>query len=127
MSEILIVIPARYKSTRFPGKPLAKINGKSMLLHVWEKCVEAINEENVIVATDDKRIREHCEKQNVQVIMTSKKCLTGTDRIYEVANKKYAKTYINVQGDEPLIKSKDIRIIIDAAKKNPNKVINGMC
>ena len=127
MLKILIVIPARFKSTRFPGKPLVDINGKSMLRHVWEKCVQALNENNVIVATDDKRIEDHCNDQKIQVMMTSEKCLTGTDRIFEVAKRKSADIYINVQGDEPLILPQDIELIIKEAKKEPNKVINAMC
>ena len=65
MHDYLIVIPARYDSTRFPGKPLVNICGKSMIQRVWEKCVEALNAEQVIIATDDDRIIKHCqEKKN---------------------------------------------------------------
>ena len=83
MNNFLIVIPARYESTRFPGKPLVNINGKTMLQRVCERCIEASSLKNVIVATDDTRIVDHCKKIGIQVILTSKDCLTGTDRIYD--------------------------------------------
>jgi len=117
--EFLVVIPARYKSSRFPGKPLIDINGKSMIRRVWEKCIEASSEENVIIATDDKRIEEHCLKNGMQSIITPVNCLTGTDRVAEVAKKIDADFYVNVQGDEPLINPRDIEEVIRAFKKNP--------
>ena len=67
--EFLVVIPARFKSSRFPGKPLIDINGKSMIRRVWEKSVEASSSENVIIATDDKRIEEHCLENGMQTII----------------------------------------------------------
>ena len=124
--DLVIVIPARYKSTRFPGKPLADIFGKSMIRRVWEICTEAIPQENVYVATDDTRISKHCILQNMNCIMTSKKCLTGTDRVIEVSKKIDAKYYINVQGDEPVISISDIRKFILSIKKFPDKILNGM-
>lgn len=117
--EFLIVIPARFKSSRFPGKPLIDINGKSMIRRVWEKSVEASSSENVIIATDDKRIEGHCLENGMQTIMTSKDCLTGTDRVAEVAKQIDADFYINVQGDEPLINPRDIEEVIRAFKENP--------
>lgn len=127
MTNILIVIPARYQSSRFPGKPLVDIHGKSMLQHVWEKCVQAIGPERVIVATDDSRIELHCKKTGIKVMLTSENCLTGTDRVYEVALKKKADVYINVQGDEPLISPYDIKTIIHYADCEPSIVFNAMC
>jgi len=127
MKDYLIVIPARYNSSRFPGKPLVDILGKSMVKRVWEKCIKALNPDNVIIATDDKRISDHCMQENMNVIMTSKECLTGTDRIFEVSEKIKSKFYINVQGDEPLISSEDIIKVINASKNDPNAIINGMC
>ena len=87
MIDYLIVIPARYQSSRFPGKPLVDIHGKSMIKRVWEKCVEAANVDRVLVATDDARIKEHCKDHNINVMLTSENCLTGTDRLYEVSQK----------------------------------------
>ncbi len=126
MKKLILVIPARYKSSRFPGKPLFKFKNKAMIQLVWENCTKAINEQNVYVATDDKRIKEYCLKNKIQVIMTSKKCKTGTDRIYEVSKKIKADIYINVQGDEPMLKSSKIKKFIDYAKINKKHVVNAM-
>jgi len=127
MIDYLIVIPARFKSTRFPGKPLADIHGKSMLRRVWDKCIEAASPEKILVATDDDRIKGHCQENGMQVEMTSRNCLTGTDRLYEVAQKRKADMYINVQGDEPLISPMDIKAVLQAAEKEPGITINAMC
>jgi len=124
--DFLLVIPARFKSSRFPGKPLIDINGKSMIRRVWEKCVEASSEENVIIATDDARIEDHALKNGMRTIMTSKDCLTGTDRVAEVAKKIEADFYVNVQGDEPLINHSDIEEVIRAFKENPLFTYCGM-
>ena len=124
--DYLIVIPARYKSSRFPGKPLVEIHGKSMLKRVWEKCVLASNSDQVVIATDDKRIENHCVLNNMKVIMTSDRCLTGTDRVAEVAKMLSADFYVNVQGDEPLINPLDIRKVIEAYKSTKNKTCCGM-
>jgi 3-deoxy-manno-octulosonate cytidylyltransferase (CMP-KDO synthetase) len=127
INDFLLVIPARYDSTRFPGKPLADLCGKSLIRHVWDKAAEAVGAENVLVATEDERIKIHCEEEGMNVTMTSKNCLTGTDRLYEVAKTIERKFYINVQGDEPLIEPKDILKILEVARKNPQRVVNGMC
>ena len=127
MINYLIVIPARYQSSRFPGKPLADIHGKSMIRRVWEKCVEAASADNVLVATDDNRIMEHCKDHEMQVDLTSNECLTGTDRLYEVAQKRKADVYINVQGDEPLISPIDIKTVLQAAQNEPDITLNAMC
>lgn len=120
----LIIIPARFSSKRFPGKPLAKINGKEMISYVWNTCISSVPKKNVIVATDSIKIKKFCDINNINVIMTSKKCLTGTDRVYEVSKKIKKDVYINVQGDEPLIQKKDILKFLDIVKKNKNTVIN---
>jgi len=127
MHDYLVVIPARYESTRFPGKPLVEICGKSMIHRVWEKCVQSLSREQVLVATDDERIINHCTENNMNAVLTSKNCLTGTDRIYEVSKTIKSKIYINVQGDEPLISPEDIIKIINTSKNAPKAIINGMC
>ena len=99
MTDILVVVPARYKSSRFPGKPLADIKGKSMIQRVWEKCVFAAGRENVLVATDDSRIGDHCRGHGIPFVITNEQCKTGCDRVYEVALDNHADIYINVQGD----------------------------
>ena len=123
--SIIGIIPARYASTRFPGKPLAFINGKSIIQRVFEQCKSAEVLDKVVVATDDQRIYKHCVENDIQVEMTSENCLTGTDRIAEFSKKIQAKTYINVQGDEPIMNPKDILKIINLSQKYPNDVING--
>jgi 3-deoxy-manno-octulosonate cytidylyltransferase (CMP-KDO synthetase) len=119
--KIAIIIPARYASARFPGKPLADIAGKSLILRVWEQCSLAIGPQDVYVATEDNRIQNHCLEHSMQVLMTSNTCLTGTDRIAEaydtfLSNEGYD-YIVNVQGDEPLVKPEDIRKVIDTMIK----------
>jgi len=126
MLENIIVIPARYKSTRLPGKPLYVLKGKTMLERVWEKCSLAINKKFIYIATDDKRIEKLCKQKNYNCVLTSKNCLTGTDRVYEVSLIIKSKNYINVQGDEPLILPSDIKKIIQASKKYYPNIINAM-
>lgn len=125
--KAIVVIPARYKSSRYPGKPLVPLLGKPMILWVAELSAKAVGEENVFVATDDKRIEEVVNKAGYQSVITSESALTGTDRLAEVAHKIEADIYINVQGDEPLVKPNDIKKILEEKKKYPNEVINGYC
>lgn len=123
--KTVIVIPARFKSSRFPGKPLVKLLGKPMIQWVAELSAKAVGKENVYIATDNQRIEDAVLDMGFQVVMTSEQCLTGTDRLAEVAKKVPADIYINVQGDEPLINPEDIQKVIDAKIANPNEVING--
>ncbi len=120
-----IVIPARYKSSRFPGKPLAKIIGKEMILHVAEAAEKAINKNDIFILTDDERIRKIVQENNYNCLITSKNARTGTDRIAEVINDLNYDYYINVQGDEPLVNPLDITKCIELKIKNPSMVING--
>ena len=126
-NNFLLVIPARYKSKRFPGKPLAKIKGVAMLKRTYIQCKKAINKKNIIIATDDLRIQKYCLKNDMPVFMTSKKCLTGTDRVVEVAKKKIFDFYVNVQGDEPIFNPLDIKNLIKSMYKNKNSVLTGFC
>ncbi|RXK87345.1 3-deoxy-manno-octulosonate cytidylyltransferase [Filimonas effusa] len=125
--DFIIVIPARYKSTRFPGKPLIDLNGKSMLQRTYEQCIKAVPRELVYVATEDERIMEHCKAFNMQAVLTSDNCLTGTDRIAELANSIHADYYINVQGDEPLFNPQDITTFIKLLDKYKGEILNGYC
>ena len=106
--KILIVIPARWGSSRFVGKPLAKINKIPMIKRVYKKAVKSKEASDVIVATDDKKISNFCKNENIKVIMTSKSCNSGTDRVYQVSKKIKSDIYVNLQGDEPLIKPQSI-------------------
>lgn len=125
MLDYLIVIPARMRSSRFPGKPLAKINGKELILHVCDRCNKVFDKRKIIVATDSLKILNFVKKNKYKSILTSTKCLTGTDRVAEVSNKINAKIYVNVQGDEPLVNPKDIKKIILTKKKFKNYIICG--
>jgi 3-deoxy-manno-octulosonate cytidylyltransferase (CMP-KDO synthetase) len=99
-----VVIPARWASTRFPGKPLHFLAGKPLIQHVWERCCRAKGIAEVIVATDDMRIAEAAFEFGAEVSLTSPKHLSGTDRCAEVAKRLRGFSHvINVQGDEPLI------------------------
>jgi 3-deoxy-manno-octulosonate cytidylyltransferase (CMP-KDO synthetase) len=100
---IIAIIPARYGSTRFPGKALAMIKGKPMIQWVYERTKGSTLINRVIVATDDERIREAVVAFNGEVIMTAADHATGTDRIAEVARQLTCDLVVNVQGDEPLI------------------------
>ena len=94
--RVIIVIPARYRSSRFPGKPLVKLLGKPMIIWVAELSAKAVGKENVYIATDDSKIQKTVIQMGYNVVMTSENCLTGTDRLAEVAKKIEADIYINV-------------------------------
>ncbi|MCD8266522.1 MAG: 3-deoxy-manno-octulosonate cytidylyltransferase [Prevotellaceae bacterium] len=106
--KIICVIPARAESTRFPEKPLALICGLPMVEWVWTHCKEVDCFEEVYVATDSERIRQACEGFGAKVVMTSPLCDTATERLYEVSRKLTADLYVMVNGDEPLLRAKDI-------------------
>jgi len=123
----VVIIPARYESSRFPGKPLVDLLGKPMILWVSELSAQAVGKDNVYIATDDKRISRVVVDAGFNAIMTSNECLTGTDRLAEAATKITADIYINVQGDEPLVNPKDIINIIKAKELHYHEIINGYC
>jgi len=120
-----VVIPARYGSSRYPGKPLVPLLGKPMILWVAEVAAKAVGQSHVYVATDDSRILESVQRAGFQALMTSSSALTGTDRLYEVSQQIDYQNYINVQGDEPLVDPEDIAKCISLKAKHPNLVING--
>ena len=122
-----LIIPARFGSSRFEGKPLADIHGKPMIVRVWEKCCKAVHENSIFVATDDDRIEQACVEYGINILRTSTHCLTGTDRVYEVSRLIDRDIYINVQGDEPMLDPDDIRLVIDQAMRTPDQIVNGMC
>lgn len=124
--KIVGIIPARYKSSRFPGKPLADICGKPMIWWVYQQCKKVNDFDSVYVATDDKRIYDECQLLNLDVIMTSDSHLTGTDRIGEVANFVEADLYINIQGDEPLLEPSTIKAAIKPFYNNSDLQISNL-
>jgi 3-deoxy-manno-octulosonate cytidylyltransferase (CMP-KDO synthetase) len=125
--KTVLIIPARYKSSRFPGKPLIDLDGKTMIQRVWEQCAKAIEIDKIYIATEDERILKHCNENGMQCILTTDNCLTGTDRVAEVALQIDADYYINVQGDEPVINPDDISNIIDMLPKSNGNILNGYC
>lgn len=119
-----VVIPARYDSSRLPGKPLADIAGKPMIQHVWERGVEATgNAADVVVATDDKRVFDAACRFGAHVAMTAETHESGTDRIAEVANQlgwDDDAVVVNLQGDEPLMPSALVRAVGEALEAVPD-------
>ena len=125
--KTVVIIPARYNSKRFPGKPLVPLLGRPMILWVAELSAKAIGQENVYVATENSRIFDLVKSAGFHAVMTSDQALTGTDRLAEAAEKIDADIYINVQGDEPLLNPADIIKIGDKKRENMQSVINGYC
>jgi len=115
MTKAVGIIPARWNSTRFPGKPLYAIAGKPLLRHVWERCLCAKSLDLVVIATDDMRVASAAFEWGAEVALTSRKHRSGTNRVAEVARKTKQFAYvINIQGDEPLI---DHRLIDKIVQK----------
>lgn len=122
-----VVIPARYQSSRLPGKPLIDIFGTPMIKRVWERCCLAVDSGKIFIATENQEILNYCQTFTKNVLMTSDTCKTGTDRVYEACSQIGNLDFVvNVQGDEPIINPDDITQIINEYIKNPGKIINGM-
>lgn len=116
---VLAVIPARYASTRFPGKPLVDIDGKSMIRRVYEQVLQSKRTDRAIIATDDPRIFDHVRAFGGEVCMTRADHPSGTDRCAEVARQfPEAKFVLNVQGDEPFIQPEQIDLLTDTLTNN---------
>lgn len=122
MKKIIGVIPARYKSSRFPGKPLADIEGRPMVWWVYQNVTKVTDLNKVYVATDDDRIKNECIKYDIPVLMTRASHPTGTDRVAEVAQQIKADIYINIQGDEPLVEPETIKKAIEPFKKDSKNI-----
>ncbi len=118
MFNHVVVIPARLSSTRLPNKPLLKIDDIPMIIRTCKQCNKAVHKSIIFVVTDSIKIYNLVKKNGFNVMMTSKKCKTGTDRIAEFAKKVKSHLYINIQGDEPIIDPNDIKHFINFAKKN---------
>jgi 3-deoxy-manno-octulosonate cytidylyltransferase (CMP-KDO synthetase) len=120
MSKAAGIIPARWGSTRFQGKPLYLIAGKPLLRHVWERCQRAKKLDSVIIATDDMRIANAAFRWGAEVALTSPHHQSGTDRIAEVARKAKQFTFIiDIQGDEPLVDPRLIDKLVEKLERSP--------
>lgn len=129
MSKTVLVIPARYASTRLPGKPLRQIAGKPMIQHVFERAKEAakvLDFDEIIIATDDERIQATCKSFGATVCMTSSKHETGSDRLAEVVNIQGWSDdtiVVNLQGDEPLTPISILKQVAENLANNPDASI----
>jgi 3-deoxy-manno-octulosonate cytidylyltransferase (CMP-KDO synthetase) len=117
LSSVLCVIPARYASTRLPGKPLAEIQGLPLVMWAYNSAANAGVFDKVVIATDDTRILDSVEKHGGCAMMTSPTHARGTDRIYEVAQKESCGFVVNLQGDEPQMPAEVIRLFVGELKK----------
>jgi len=118
---VIGVIPARFASVRFPGKPLAPLAGRPMVLHVWEAARAARRLGRVVVATDDARIAACVREAGGEAVMTSPGAASGTDRVAEVARALPADAYVNLQGDEPLMPAENVDRAVDALLARPDR------
>jgi len=116
----IVVIPARFGSTRFPGKPLIRLNGHTMIWHVYHRSLEAAAIDEVWVATDDTRIYDEVVSWGGKVMMTRPDHASGTDRVAEVASQVPCDIVVNVQGDEPMIDPGVIDAVVEPLAKNPS-------
>ncbi|BCM24244.1 3-deoxy-manno-octulosonate cytidylyltransferase [Methyloradius palustris] len=122
MARVVIVIPARYASTRLPGKPLLDIVGKPMIQHVVERALEVKGVDAVVVATDDQRVADVVKAFGGKALMTSPDHQSGTDRLVEVMHQFPADIYLNLQGDEPLVRPEDLSALVEAMKDKSTQV-----
>lgn len=121
------VIPARYGSTRLPGKPLANLLGKPMVQHVYERVAQVAVLDEVIVATDDQRIFDVVHGFGGRAVLTSSKHPSGTDRLVEVQQTVKADLYLNVQGDEPLVEPGHLTMLLDAMTNDRDCEVGTLC
>ncbi|MGE5276643.1 MAG: 3-deoxy-manno-octulosonate cytidylyltransferase [Acidobacteriota bacterium] len=120
---IVGVIPARYASVRFPGKPLALLAGKPMVLHVLEAARGARRLDRVVVATDDERIAAVVRKTGAEALLTSADAASGTDRLAEAARQIPADAYVNIQGDEPMMSADNVDRAVETLLASPDRRI----
>lgn len=125
--KVIIVVPARYGSTRLPGKPLADLLGKPMIQHVVERAREVRSAQQVIVATDDERVIQAVKNFGGEALMTDPHHPSGTDRLVEVMGKVPGDLYVNLQGDEPLVRPGDIDTLIEGMRADPSVAVGTLC
>lgn len=118
-TTVVGVIPARYGSTRLPGKPLRRIGGKPMVQHVYERCRGAVSLDDLVVATDDERIREAVEGFGGRAVMTAADHASGTDRLAEAAAELEAAIIVNIQGDQPFFDAHMIPEVVEPLQQDP--------
>ena len=126
-ARVAIVIPSRFGSTRLPGKPLADIVGKPMVQHVYERALRVKNAQVVVVATDDERVASAVSGFEGQWVMTAAEHPSGTDRLAEVMTQVHADIYVNLQGDEPLVRPEDIEMLIAGMLADPAVSVGTLC
>ncbi|KAJ6724464.1 hypothetical protein OIU85_022393 [Salix viminalis] len=125
-ARVVGIIPARYASSRFEGKPLVNILGKPMIQRTWERAKLATTLDHIVVATDDEKIAECCRGFGSDVVMTSESCRNGTERCHEALQKldKKYDVVVNIQGDEPLIEPEIIDGIVRSLQLAPDAVFS---
>jgi 3-deoxy-manno-octulosonate cytidylyltransferase (CMP-KDO synthetase) len=121
--KIVVVIPARYSSTRFPGKVLAKDTGKFLIQHTWEQANKAKLPVRIIIAADDKRVTDAAHSFGAECVMTSKDHQSGTDRIAEIVKELDVDIVINIQADEPEIDPENIDFLGRLLTEHPNALM----
>ncbi|CUI66627.1 3-deoxy-manno-octulosonate cytidylyltransferase [Achromobacter kerstersii] len=126
-ARVAIVIPARYASTRLPGKPLAMIAGKPMIQHVYERASEVPSAQGIVVATDNERVADTVRGFGGTAVLTSPSHPSGTDRLGEVMQSLQADVYVNLQGDEPLVRPSDIDRLIQGMLADPSVHVGTLC
>lgn len=119
-AECACIIPARYASSRLPGKPLCDIGGKPLIRHVWERARESRAFSRIIVATDDRRISEAVRGFGGEAVMTSPRLPSGTDRVAAVARRLRVPLVMNLQGDEPFFAPTALSSLVSAMRKDPS-------
>lgn len=125
--RVIGVIPARFGSTRFPGKPLADLLGRPMIRHVFEAAAAAEGLDDLVVATDDDRIAEVVEGFGGRAVRTRADHPSGTDRVAEVAERLPADAYLNVQGDEPLVDPRALSALAALLRRDPTVEVATLC
>lgn len=125
--RIIVVIPARYASTRFPGKPLARIAGKTMIERVWERCMSIESDAEILIATDDERIAAEVRSFGGEAVMTPDDLASGSDRVAWVAAHTDATMFVNVQGDEPLLPPATIDAVIRSLRDSDADIATAAC
>lgn len=123
--NFVIIIPVRLKSTRLKNKPLIDICGKKMIERTFNRASSVIDKKKIFIVTDSFKIKNFCNNFTNNVLISSESCLTGTDRVAEIINKIDSKVYINLQGDEPIMPLKNIKLMVNSALSSPDEILNG--